>query len=229
LRERSPRRTISPVPSPALIRPWQPSDLDAVSDICVRTAYNGADSRERYPDLELMPSIFAAPYVRLDPDLAFVADDGSRAVGYILGTADTASFVERYRSEWLPRLSTRYPAPVRRPATPAEEMVDLMHRPERMVVPELAEYPAHLHIDLLPSHQRSGYGRLLMETFLAELHRRGVGAVHLGMVSGNTRARAFYDRLGFHEITVPGPGPLTYLGRSTDPAAPTAPAAYGRP
>ncbi|WP_236710720.1 GNAT family N-acetyltransferase [Streptomyces sp. 150FB] len=204
---------------PSAIRPFRPGDLDAVSDICVRTALSGEDSRELYPDLELMPSIFAAPYVHLDPDLAFVVDDGSRAVGYILGTADTASFVDRYRSEWLPHLAARYPAPVRPPATPAEEMVDLMHRPERMVVPELAAYPAHLHIDLLPSHQRSGYGRRLMETYLAALHRRGVGAVHLGMVTSNTRARAFYDRLGFHEITVPGSDRLTYLGRSTGPAA----------
>lgn len=203
---------------PSAIRPFRPSDLDAVSDICVRTALGGGDSRELYPDLELMPSIFAAPYVHLDPDLAFVVDDGSRAVGYIVGTADTASFVDRYRSEWLPGLTARYPAPVGPPETPSEEMIDLMHRPERMVVPALAAYPAHLHIDLLPSHQRSGYGRRLMETFLAALHTRGVGAVHLGMVTSNTRARAFYDRLGFHEIAVPDSDRLTYLGRSTAPA-----------
>ncbi len=30
-------------------------------------------------------------------------------------------------------------------------MVDLHHRPERMLLPELAAYPAHLHIDLLPT------------------------------------------------------------------------------
>jgi hypothetical protein len=35
------------------------------------------------------------------------------------------------------------------------------------------------------------------------------------MVSANTTARAFYDRLGFHEIPVPDPDPLTYLGRTT--------------
>jgi ribosomal protein S18 acetylase RimI-like enzyme len=35
------------------------------------------------------------------------------------------------------------------------------------------------------------------------------------MVSSNTSARAFYDRLGFHEIPVADPGPVTYLGRTT--------------
>jgi hypothetical protein len=32
------------------------------------------------------------------------------------------------------------------------------------------------------------------------------------MVTGNTAARAFYDRFGFHVLDVPDPGPLTYLG-----------------
>jgi hypothetical protein len=36
------------------------------------------------------------------------------------------------------------------------------------------------------------------------------------MVTTNTPARAFYDRLGFHVVPVPDPGPLTYLGRSTE-------------
>jgi ribosomal protein S18 acetylase RimI-like enzyme len=84
-----------------------------------------------------------------------------------------------------------------------------------MLLPELAGYPAHLHIDLLPSHQRAGHGRALMERFLGALADRGVKAVHLGMLTANTPARAFYDRLGFHEIPVADPGPLTYLGRST--------------
>jgi hypothetical protein len=34
------------------IRPYRPSDRDAVADICVRTADNGGDSRSLYRDLE---------------------------------------------------------------------------------------------------------------------------------------------------------------------------------
>ncbi|MFJ8846580.1 GNAT family N-acetyltransferase [Streptomyces cyaneofuscatus] len=201
----------------AILRPYRPEDRDALFDICVRTGHEGGDSRHVYPDPELLPNIFAAPYVVLEPELAFVVEDGGRAVGYIVGTADTASFVARYRTEWLPGLADRYPAPVQpqSPSTPAEMMTGLMHDPERMVLPELDAYPAHLHIDLLPSHQRYGYGRRLMETFLGALRARGVAAVHLSMLTSNTPARAFYDRVGFHEIAVPDPGPVTYLGRST--------------
>jgi ribosomal protein S18 acetylase RimI-like enzyme len=202
-------------PQPS-IRPYRPADRAAVADICVRTALDGGDSRARYPDEELLPSIFAAPYCHLEPELAFVLDDGSGSpVGYVLGTADTEQFVKNFRTAWLPRVAGRYPEPSAEPRTPSEEMIVLLHTPERMILPDLAAHPAHLHIDLLPDWQRRGFGRGLMRTFLAALHDRGVPAVHLGMVTANVAARAFYDRLGFHEIPVPDPGPLTYLGRPT--------------
>ncbi|RPE28993.1 GNAT family N-acetyltransferase [Kitasatospora cineracea] len=198
------------------VRPYRPADRAALYDICVRTGELGGDSRQTYPDHDLLPTIFAAPYAVLEPDLAFVLDDGTgRAVGYVLATADTPTFVRRFRDEWLPTVTDRYPPPTGEPATPSEVMVQLLHTPERLLLPELADHPAHLHIDLLPSHQRAGHGRQLMHTLLDALAAEGVPKVHLGMVTANTAARAFYDRLGFRPIPVPDPGPLTYLGRPT--------------
>ncbi|MEV2213809.1 GNAT family N-acetyltransferase [Streptomyces sp. NPDC050997] len=199
------------------IRPYRPEDREALDDICVRTAHVGQDSRPHYTDPSIFPAIFAAPYVHLEPELAFVLDDGhGQAVGYVLGTADTPRFVEAYRAKWLPSIAERYPESSGPPRTPDEEIVPLLHRPERMLVPEVAAYPAHLHIDLLPPWQGRGHGRALMETFFAALRKNGVPAVHLCMVTANTPARAFYDRLGFDEIEVPGSDPgVTYLGRET--------------
>lgn len=197
------------------IRPYRSSDRDAVADICVRTADNGGDSRSLYPDLDLMPSIFALPYVELEPELAFVLTDDDHPVGYVLGTADTPTFAKRFRTEWLPCLAGTYPAPTRPPETPTELMISLMHDPERLVIPEVAAYPAHLHIDLLPQYQRAGHGKALMTTLLNALAAVGVPAIHLTMLTANTPARAFYDRLGFHHIPVPDVDVVTYLGRST--------------
>ncbi|BBB01256.1 putative acetyltransferase [Actinacidiphila reveromycinica] len=202
------------------VRPYRPADLPALYAICLRTADAGQDASASYraQDRDLVGAIFAAPYAVLEPGLAFVVDDGNgQAVGYVLGTGDTARFAERFRAEWLPTVAGRWPAPAdpAAPGTPAEAMAALLHSPERMVLPALAGYPAHLHIDLLPRVQRSGHGRALMTAYLAALAAQGVPAVHLGMLTSNTAARAFYDRLGFHEIPVPSPGPLTYLGRAT--------------
>ncbi|BDD76757.1 MULTISPECIES: GNAT family N-acetyltransferase [Streptomyces violaceoruber group] len=204
----------------ASVRPYRPADAPALDDICIRTAHNGRDSRPVYADPAVLPAIFAAPYVHLDPGLAFVLDDGrGRAVGYILGTADTARFAAEFRATWLPRVADRYPAPQGPPGTrtPDEVMAGLLHDPERMVVPELAAYPAHLHIDLLPDWQGRGHGRTLMRTLWRALRERGVPAVHLVMATANTPARAFYDRLGFHEVPASGldPAEVTCLGRTT--------------
>lgn len=200
------------------VRAYRPTDLAALYDICVRTADAGGDARGLYRSDELMGDLFAAPYAVLEPEHAHVLDDGSgAAVGYVVGTADTARFVQRYRQVWIPRLAGRYPLPADPPVSPDDAMLALHHHPERMLVPELAGWPAHLHIDLLPAWQGRGWGRRLMSTLLDGLRSAGVPAVHLGMLTANTGARRFYDRLGFEVIEVADAGPATYLGRNTAP------------
>ena len=200
-------------PTDVRIRPYGDADLDAVRDICVRTGHAGGDARPHYPDPSIFPTAFSDPYVAFEPELAFVVDDGERAVGYIVGTADTPAFVKRYRGEWLPSVADRWP--LTEGTSPTDDLVRLLHDPERLLLPELEPYPAHLHIDLLPQVQGRGLGRALMSRFLGTLAARGVAAVHLGMVPTNVGARAFYDRLGFHEIATSDPT-TTYLGRATD-------------
>ncbi|MFI0235885.1 GNAT family N-acetyltransferase [Streptomyces sp. NPDC016845] len=203
-------------PREPFIRPYQPSDRAALAHICVRTANAGADASSLHPDPDLLPTIFAYPYVEFAPEFAFVLDDGAgHAVGYVLGVPDTETFVKRFRTEWLPKTGARYPAPPGEPGTPTEEMAVLLHTPERMVREELRDHPAHLHIDLLPPWQGRGHGRALMRALLDALHRAGVPGVHLCMVQTNTAARAFYDRLGFGLLDVADRGPVWYLGRPT--------------
>jgi ribosomal protein S18 acetylase RimI-like enzyme len=194
------------------IRPYRRADRAAVYDICVRTADAGGDARGRWSTDDLMPDLFAGPYVDLEPELAFVLDDGDRAVGYVIGTADTAAFAGRLRTEWLPRMTARYPEPDP-PRTPEDAMVALLYRPERMLRPELADYPAHLHIDLLPGFQGAGHGRALIDTFRAAAARAGAPAVHVGVVPDNRRALGFYARVGFTEIA--DAGTVVYLGIPT--------------
>lgn len=209
------KNDVDPTPSAPQIRLYRPDDRDALFDICMRTAEAGGDARHLYEDQDLMPNIFAAPYAYLEPELTFVLDDGTRAVGYILGTSDTPRFVAQFRERWLPLVAEQHPAPLGEPATRDEQMAFLLHWPERMIVQEMADYPAHLHIDVLPEYQGRGYGRLLAYTFFDALARVGAKRVHLAMVTANTAARTFYDRIGFRELPVPDPGVLTFLGRET--------------
>lgn len=179
-----------------MIRPYRPTDRAAVYDICTRTAASGGDARGIHSTDDLMPDVWAGPYVDLEPETAYVVDEGDGAVGYIIGTADTRSFVERYRARWLPFLIERYPDP-----SPVDAPVVAMGLDaDRMLIPEVDAYPAHLHIDLLPEIQGKGFGRRLIDHFRAELAARSVAAVHLSVDPANTAARAFYDRLDFGEL-----------------------------
>lgn len=197
----------------ATIRPYRSTDRDDVYDVCVRTGHAGGDARGAYRDPGILPDIFAGPHLAFEPELAFVLTDGGRVVGYILGTADTPAYARRFREQWLPTVADRYPPLTAPPAGLDDFMRDLLHHPERKVKPEFADFPAHLHIDILPEYQGGGHGRALMETFCDTLAAAGVRGVHLGMLTVNETARAFYGRLGFHELPIP-PAKLTYLGRS---------------
>ncbi|WP_168220675.1 GNAT family N-acetyltransferase [Streptomyces sp. RFCAC02] len=199
----------------SVIRPYRPGDRDALHDICIRTGHLGGDARGHFRDPDILPALFAAPYAELDPGLVFVADEGDGAFGYIVGTADSTAFFAAFRERWLPTVADRFPEPEGEPAGPDEDLRSLLHHAERMLVPEIAaEYPAHLHIDLLPHGQGRGLGRKLMGTYLDALRERGVPGVHLGMSPENTRARAFYDRMGFVLLPEPDdePGPTIHLG-----------------
>jgi ribosomal protein S18 acetylase RimI-like enzyme len=196
------------------IRSYRASDREALYDICVRTGDAGADATALYRDPRILPDIFTGPYLELEPELAFVlAEDGTdRPVGYVIGTADTPRFVAAYRRRWLPAAAERHPEGGGRGGHERERLRQL-HHPEWMLAEQLADYPAHLHIDLLPEAQGRGAGRALMGAFLAALRAAGVPRVHLGMAAANTGARAFYDRLGFHEIGADGG--VVLLGRTT--------------
>jgi ribosomal protein S18 acetylase RimI-like enzyme len=193
------------------IRPYRDSDLAAVYDICVETANAGQGARGRYSTDDLVPDTVAGPYVVLEPEHAYVLDNGGRAVGYVIGTANTADFVAAYTERWLPRLRTRYQPLSKPPETEEEHRLDAMFHPERWLLPELADHPAHLHINLLSGYRGSGRGREMISTFLASVAVAGTASCYLSVRPANVNARAFYAHLGWRPVEVQGAEPGTYL------------------
>jgi ribosomal protein S18 acetylase RimI-like enzyme len=186
-----------------MIRPYRGADRDALAEICVRTGAAGSDARGRYSDDALLAEVYCLPYLQLEPTLAFVLEREGAPAGYVLGAADTREYVERYRSAWLPGFAARWHVS----GSDAEVVRAGLH-PSAMLIPELREYPAHLHIDLLPETQGSGSGRRLIETFCAAVAARGARGVHLGVDAANTNAIAFYSHLGFAELPSSRPDAL---------------------
>ncbi len=184
----------------AQIRPFRPEDLEGLYEVCLKTGGNGQDATAMYRDKHLLGAIYAAPYGRFAPDLAFVVEDGGQVAGYIVGTADTRAFEALLEDRWWPMLRAAHADPQAvawTDRTPDQQLERLFHKPN--AVPDLvvAAYPAHLHINLLPHLQGQGLGQRLIDTQLAALKAADAPGVHLGVSEANTRAQRFYDIYGF--------------------------------
>lgn len=182
-----------------VIRPFEPDDLDALYDICLKTGDNGADATHLYEDHRIVGEIFAAPYAVLEPHHAFVAEDEHGVAAYILGTDDTRAFEARLEAEWWPALRACYAdtADVALHKRTREQWdAYYIHHPPPNPQACVDVAPAHLHIDLLPRLQGQGVGKALMDRFLAAVG----GQAHLGCQAPNLRAQRFYDRYGFRRL-----------------------------
>lgn len=183
-------------PPAVSIRPYRPEDRDALGMICVRTGASGADATGDFFSDELLPWIYAYPYVEYEPESCLVVDVGGRAVGYILGVADVKAFAEWWQDNWRGPFATQFPED----ATWTDRERALARKglePHLMVPPWYEDIPAELHIDLLPVVQGMGLGRQLVDRFRELMAARGVQKIGLGVGGTNTNAIAFYRRLGF--------------------------------
>ncbi len=194
----------------AQVRPVRPDDLPALYDICLRTGDAGGDATALYADPRILGEIYAAPYARLEPARALVAEDAAGVCGYILGTADTRAFEVRCEAAWWPALRARYADAADVPAgrrTPDQWAAVIIHHPAPAPDAAVAAAPAHLHIDLLPRAQGQGLGRALMERWLDLVG----GRAHLGCSPRNARALAFYDRYGFRRLEGASTAQVVYM------------------
>lgn len=180
------------------IRGFRAGDEAALADICLRTADAGADATGMLSNDAIWGEIFVLPYVARHPECAFVVESDGIVAGYLVIAPDTDPFETWFATEWWP---TRGAAFARPGSTPREAGI-LAYADARRAgrEPYGTEYPAHLHIDLLPSLQGQGWGRRLIETAISTLRDRGVPGLHLVAAADNTAALAFYDRLGFTRL-----------------------------
>jgi ribosomal protein S18 acetylase RimI-like enzyme len=182
------------------IRPYRPADLESLYDICLRTGASGEDASDMVEDPRLFGEIYAAPYGVLEPEHAFVLDDGTgAAVGYVLGALDTVAFEAKAEAEWWPPLRAAHPDRAGG-ARLDDLLISLIHHRSVHDLDVVAEYPSHLHIDLLPEAQGQGWGRRLLDTLFDVLRRDGSPGVHWGVSTRNERAIGFYRHLGCEEL-----------------------------
>ena len=201
------------------IRAAVEDDLDRLYGISLATGHHGADASHLYDDPKMVGHIYSAPYLKLAPDLCFVAVDNRGVAGFIAGALDTLSFERLLEDKWWPSLRAAYVEPHedRRADWSADQRRSFtIHHPERTPVELARAYPAHLHMNLLPRIQGQGTGPRLLDRWLTEARDLGATAVHVGANARNLRAIGFWKKHGFKALNdrldLP-PGRTVWLGR----------------
>ena len=214
--------------SQALVRQYDPNtDLKAVVHIFRETA---DDSLKVEPLWTVGSFIWCRPYLQLSPSTCFVVDDGNgKAVGYIIGTPDTTKLCDDWLKSYVPVMEPELNSlPSIDPqsenkdniAQRKDNLVDLIRTNPRKLMfgsyeEQLRSYPGHLHIDILPSHQRQGFGRKLIDAFKIAARAEGCSGAYLGMIASNDNAKKFYESIGFSRLPQVLDGGVTgELGRT---------------
>ena len=193
------------------LRPAEPADAQALTEICIRTGHRGRDARGVYTAPDLLAEMYLRPYLELALPWCFVGEDDGGPAGYVVGTPDTRHFARAANAHCWPALRAQHPLPAADDTGPQAQLVRALHRGTPTDLPFLASHPAHLHIDLLPRAQRQGHGARLLARFIEALQAGGVAGVHLGVSAHNPGAIAFYRRAGFATLQDAGWG--LWMGR----------------
>lgn len=178
------------------------SDLPDLLKVCLQTANSGSDATHLHNLHDLVGDIYVAPYILYEPEFSFTLKAKEKIVGYVLGVLNTAKFESRLEAEYWPITQAKY-AKFTEGLTQHDLRLIKKLGEQGFSAPELiAKYPSHLHIDIIESHQGLGYGKFMMRHLLKKLKNFGSRGVHLHMSSTNTRAKGFYQSLGFVEVKV---------------------------
>jgi ribosomal protein S18 acetylase RimI-like enzyme len=89
-------------------------------------------------------------------------------------------------------------------------MAHHIHHPDRTPRRINEQYPAHLHINLVPRLQGLGLGKRMVDLWLAKVGALGAHGACLGTGDSNPRAVRFYRAYGFHEVERAGDREITF-------------------
>ena len=201
------------------IRRAHPDDQAAAYYVCLKTGDHGRDGAPFYrDDPDALGRIFVGPYLAFEPELSLVVEDEHGLCGYCLAALDSHAFYAQYDRQWRPRLCQQFPLPAGDPTdwTRAQTVHCWYHQPDYFCPEPYELYPSHMHIDLLERARGQGIGRQMMQQQMEALRQRNSPGAHLNVSAQNTPALAFYDRLGFQELTRRGapPNVSVYLGKA---------------
>ncbi len=166
------------------IRKFEPKDFEQTKFVCLNDMI-GKPAYEKV--IEYVEVMFCRYYLEKEPENCFVAvDENDKPIGYIYGSKDYDYYQENF-SEYINAV-----AEIEERRFLAEALTEMY---DHAIYKK--DYPAHLHIDILPDYQSKGIGSKLIKAFCDNLKEQNVKGVMLIVGTENEGARRFYERNGF--------------------------------
>ena len=170
------------------IRQFKEKDATGVRAVCLALADDEWKSNPLFA--EALQDVFCRYYIEEEPENCFVAvDETDQVKGYVLGSADYNAYADRFMEHIVNKSQN--------PVTQAMGSSSM-----ETIAAFTKEYPAHLHIDLLPECQGQGIGRSLLDTLAMHFKKQGIPGLLLDVAKDNTGAIVFYEKCGFTKLHV---------------------------
>lgn len=185
----------------SIVRPYTPSDRDAVRHICCETAFAGAPVDPLFRDREIFADFFTRYYTDWEPESCLVAVQEGQVVGYLLGC-------RRYRfhaliEKWI--LSQMIPKVIWRLLTgkyDAQSRAFLRWCCTKAAreTPSKPKNAAHFHFNLMPGYRGIWVGLYLVNGFIDLVKQAGIPIIY-GQIQtyDDRRPLKVFERYGFHE------------------------------
>lgn len=166
-----------------IIRSYNPGDAERMAYICLHASENPMMENPLFREAIL--EVFCRYYLAFEAENCFVAaDEKDKAQGYILCAPNYCDYEKHFRTY----LADQTDNPVL--SMMAEGTMNALR-------PYALNYPAHLHIDLLPDCQGQGIGRKLIQTLCDHLREKQINGLMLNVSNANIGAIRFYEKCGF--------------------------------
>ncbi|MEY8308665.1 GNAT family N-acetyltransferase [Erysipelotrichaceae bacterium 51-3] len=169
------------------LRNVRTDDLDALHQIHQATSSNPNKTPQQW---QLAYLKYVDYYPRFAFETSFVAcDENDKPLGYLLCESDADRFFKLMSEAYQEEMDAIVPGSFER-----------FMNSQSFLQTFKDQYPAHLHIDLLPSAQNMHLGSKLMKQLIEELKARNIPGVLLGVSKTRPQAIHFYKKHGFEVL-----------------------------
>ncbi len=181
------------------IRKFEIGDKERVKEICLDTSFLGEPREFFLDDNEILSNLLYVYYTDYEPESCFIAVEGGRVVGYLIGSKNLKAMDMMFNLKLLPGIILRV---IYKGLLFRRNFLKFIFNVLKgyfngdFSIPDfLRDYPATFHVNVDSEYRGCGIGSKLIERYMEYLKEKKVKGVHFGTMSEG--AKKFFLKVGF--------------------------------